>query len=86
MRCLPSISSLFLNELNKFNNTGARMSDSYYHVALELLKNRIVWLENMILPLLRNVQVDVITQRYLICKPVVVYQFNFITSSEFNCI
>ena len=25
MRGLPSISSLFRNELNKFNNTGARM-------------------------------------------------------------
>ena len=28
MRGLPSISSLFRNEFNKFNNTGARMLDS----------------------------------------------------------
>ena len=28
MRGLPSILSLFRNEFNKFNNTGARMLDS----------------------------------------------------------
>ena len=32
MRGLPSISSLFPNELNKFNNTRARMLDSIYHL------------------------------------------------------
>ena len=31
MRGLPSILSLFRNEFNKFNNTGARMLDSIYH-------------------------------------------------------
>ena len=31
MRGLPSILSLFCNEFNKFNNTGARMLDSIYH-------------------------------------------------------
>ena len=31
MRGLPSILSLFHNEFNKFNDTGARMSDSIYH-------------------------------------------------------
>ena len=31
---LPSILSLFRNELNKFNNTRARMLDSIYHVSL----------------------------------------------------
>ena len=30
MRGLPSILSLFRNEFNKFNNTGARMLDSKY--------------------------------------------------------
>ena len=34
MRGLPSILSLFLNEFNKFNNTGARMLDSFYHMTL----------------------------------------------------
>ena len=38
MRGLASILSLFRNEFNKFSNTGARMTDSIYHVALELLK------------------------------------------------
>ena len=32
MRGLPSILSLFCNEFNKFNNTGARMLDSFYHI------------------------------------------------------
>ena len=36
MRGLPSILSLFSNEFNKFNNTGARMLDSIY---VKLLKN-----------------------------------------------
>ena len=35
---LPSILSLFRNEFNKFNNTGARMLDSIYHMTLILLK------------------------------------------------
>ena len=34
---LPSILSLFRNELNKFNNTRARMLDSIYHMTLRLL-------------------------------------------------
>ena len=37
MRALPKILSLFGNELNKFNNTGARMLDSIYHMNLKLL-------------------------------------------------
>ena len=32
MQGLPSILSLFCNELNKFNNTRARMLDSVYHM------------------------------------------------------
>ena len=32
MRGLPSILSLFRNELNKFNNTGAQMLDFIYHM------------------------------------------------------
>ena len=37
MRGLPSILSLFRNEFNNFNNTGARMLDSIYHMTLRLL-------------------------------------------------
>ena len=33
---LPSISSVFPNEFNKFNNTGAQMQDSIYHMTLKL--------------------------------------------------
>ena len=32
MRGLPSIISLLCNEFYKFNNTGARMLYSYYHM------------------------------------------------------
>ena len=32
---LPSILSFFRNEFNKFNNTGARMLDSIYHMAIK---------------------------------------------------
>ena len=36
MRGLSIILSLFRNELSKFNNTGARMLDSIYHMPLRL--------------------------------------------------
>ena len=35
------ILSLFSNEFNKFNNTGAQMLDSIYHMTLKLMKNHI---------------------------------------------
>ena len=76
MRGLPSILSLFCNEFNKFNNTGAGMLDSIYHMTLILLKNCIFWCENVkILPFF--------TQRYdgshyvmlVNLYPLVVYRF-----------
>ena len=36
MRGLPRILSLFRNEFNIFNNTGAQMLHSIYHVTLKL--------------------------------------------------
>ena len=33
MQGLPSISSLFCNEFNKFNNTRPQMLDSIYHTS-----------------------------------------------------
>ena len=42
MRGFPSILFLFRNEFNKFNNTGARMLDSIYHMILKLIRNRIL--------------------------------------------
>ena len=36
MQGLPIILSLFRNKFNKFNNTGARMLDSIYHMAKTL--------------------------------------------------
>ena len=41
MRGLPSILSLFRNEFNKFNNTGARMLNSIYHRTLNYLEKAI---------------------------------------------
>ena len=37
LRGLPSILSIFCNKFNKFNNTGARMLGSIYHITLRLL-------------------------------------------------
>ena len=60
MRGLPSILSLFRNEFNKFNNIGARMLDSIYHMRLKILKIAF-WREKVkISPLLRNVIMAVI--------------------------
>ena len=39
MRGLPSILSLFRNKFDKFNNTGAQMLDSIYHMTLKFIKN-----------------------------------------------
>ena len=36
-RGLPSVLSFFRNKFNKFNNTGAPMLDSIYHMTLRLL-------------------------------------------------
>ena len=35
---LPSILLLFRNELNEFNNTGAQLLDSIYHMTLKVPK------------------------------------------------
>ena len=45
MRGLPSILSLFRNELNKFNNTGARVLDSIYHMRNTLKFH--IWRKNV---------------------------------------
>ena len=37
MRGLSNILSLFCSKFNKFNNTGARMLDSIYHMTLNNL-------------------------------------------------
>ena len=47
MQGLPSILSLFRNKFNKFNNTGARMLDSIYHMTLKLLKSCIFGIKNV---------------------------------------
>ena len=45
MRGLPSILSLFRTEFNKFNYTGARMLDSFYHMTFKILKNCIFYVK-----------------------------------------
>ena len=76
MRGLPSILSLFHNKFNKFNNTGARMLDSIYHMTFKLLKNHFFGMTtSRFCHLLRNVIMDVIMLHYEICKPLVVYRF-----------
>ena len=59
---LPSILLLFPNEFNKFNNSGAQMLDSIYHMTLKLIKNRIFGVKtSRFCHLLRNVIMNVIT-------------------------
>ena len=65
IRGLPSILSLFRNEFNKFNKTGARMLDSIYHMALQFLINCIFGVKTKrFCHLLRNVLMNVIALRY----------------------
>ena len=47
MQGLPIILSLFRNKFNKFNNTGARMLDSIYHMAKTLKSH--FWRKNVII-------------------------------------
>ena len=62
MRGLPSILLLFRNDFNKFNNIGARMLDSIYHMTLKLIRIRILGVKtSRFCHLLRNVIMDVIT-------------------------
>ena len=62
MRGLPSILSLFRNEFNKFNNTGARIIDSIYHMTLKILTNCIFGVKTSRFSLiLCNVIMNVIT-------------------------
>ena len=51
MQDLQSILSLFRNKFNKFNNTGARMSGSIYHMTLKFRKNRISGVKTSRFPL-----------------------------------
>ena len=79
---LPSVLSLFHTEFNKFNNTGARMLDSIYHITVKILNNYMFGVKtsklSLTLHVLRNVVMDVITFPE-ICKPLVVYQFYCMT-------
>ena len=43
MRDLPSIFSLFRDEFNNFNNTGARISDSIYHIKIKIILKIYFW-------------------------------------------
>ena len=66
MQGLPSILSLFRNEINKFNNTGAQMLDSIYHMTLKvILKIAVLGVkESRISSLLRNVIMNVFAKLY----------------------
>ena len=61
MRGLPSFLLLLRNEFNKLKNTGARMSDYFYNLALELFCAR-VWCENVNnLPNIRDIVMSIIS-------------------------
>ena len=54
---LPSILSLFRNKFNKFNNTGAGMLDSIYHMTLKLFLNNIFGVKKFGFCHVRNVKI-----------------------------
>ena len=77
MQDLPSILYLFYNIFDKFNNTGAPMLDSIYHMTLKLHKNYIFGVKmSKFCHLLHRVIMDFITSHYKVCKPLVVYRLN----------
>ena len=62
LRGLPNIFLLFRNQFNKFNNTGAQMLNSIYHMTLKLIKNRILGVKtSRFCHILRSIIMDVIT-------------------------
>ena len=66
----------FCNKFDKFNNTGAQMLDSTYHMTLPLLYNHIFVVKTLrICYLLGNIIMDVIALHYSIFKPLAVYRF-----------
>ena len=80
MQGLLSILSLFHNKLNIFNNTGARMLDSIYHMKLKLIKNHIYGVKtSRFCHLLRSVIMDVITfpenLQTTICLSILLHSF-----------
>ena len=56
---LPSILSVFRNEVNKLNETGARMLDSFYQMTYRLLLLNPIYCVKMII-----LSLDLCTQRY----------------------
>ena len=63
MRGLLSILLLFLNEFNIFNNTGARMFASIYHMTLKLIKLHFGVKTSSFCHFICNVIMNVITLR-----------------------
>ena len=61
MRGLLSILSLFCNEFNKFNNTGAQMLDSIYQDIKITLNSHFGRENGRFCRFLCNVKIDVIT-------------------------
>ena len=69
-RGLLSILSLFRQVSDKFNNTGALMIDSTYHLTLKLLKIGIFGMKtSRFCRIFRKGIMGVITSPFQICKP-----------------
>ena len=58
---LPSILSLFRNKFNKFNNTGAQLLHSIYHMTFKLIKNCPIGETSRFCHFLHNVIMDMVT-------------------------
>ena len=70
----PRILSLFRSKFNKFNNTGAPMLDSIYHMTLKLFWNHIFGVKTLGFCHMQDIK-SVISYFPKICKPLVFYWF-----------
>ena len=73
MRGLPSILLLFCNDFNKFNNTGARMLDSIYHMTNTLKSH--FWCKNVIILSLQSGRVVKAYEYYQSCIATKTFEF-----------
>ena len=71
----PRISSLFRSEFDKFNNTGAQMLDSIYHMTFKIILKSYFGVKTLGFCHMGDVK-SVISLRFeKICKPRVVLRF-----------
>ena len=69
-----NILSPFRNELKEFNNTGARMVDSIFHMTLKLFCNRVFGVKTLTFCQINaTLLLELVRNLTKICKPLLVY-------------